>query len=416
MSDAQALAVERLIKLRDRKLLTLDQFLQLSAELTDEADAPSVGASASSSEAGSSQHASAAAATPSVDASDGADSSTQPFDLFGEENEDNSSETAAAEPALKRPKITGSLMDFMRKNAPAEAVIAGKRKVQLSKHHEKKEKQAAPEGAVDIKTVRCKNGRGASTQKQGTRKNDVSAHTMLERIRQTPNQSLVVAQGQLFCVACGKNVGSGKGPVEDHIGRPGHVAAMLRWNTSKVNNDQIKVALHEYVDKVKEEHGEGASILGLEKVAMETQVARAETLEEFLKAGIEPLKIDHMRGWLERKMGISLTGRAHMMNTFVPPLKLKEEAIIKAEFKGEFIGCYHDGTTHCGESFAIVYRACKAGFIFRISCVRLRFLRGSMTADQISSVLLDTTLGNMQVNIHLPPARARSHTARSALL
>ena len=90
-------------------------------------------------------------------------------------------------------------------------------------------------------------------------------------------------------------------------------------------------------------------------------------------------------------------GRQHMCQTYIPPLKLKEERALKAEFKDEFIGVYHDGTTHSGESFAIVYRACKAGFKFRISCVRVRFLRGSMTAPQISAVLLDCCVAFMQV-------------------
>ena len=55
-----------------------------------------------------------------------------------------------------------------------------------------------------------------------------------------------------------------------------------------------------------------------------------------------------------------------MCKTYIPPLKLKEEKILRSEFKGEFVGVYHDGTTHQGESFAIVFRACLPGFIFRI--------------------------------------------------
>ena len=103
-----------------------------------------------------------------------------------------------------------------------------------------------------------------------------------------------------------------------------------------------------------------------------------------------------------------------MMRTFVPPLKLKEEKLLKAEFKNELVGCYHDGTTHNGESFAVVYRACKPGFVFRICCVRLRFLRGSMTAPQISSILLDTCLAFMQVCRLPPPGCAYQHSALHA--
>ena len=90
-----------------------------------------------------------------------------------------------------------------------------------------------------------------------------------------------------------------------------------------------------------------------------------------------------------------------MCTTYIPALKLKEEKALKAEFKNEFVGVYHDGTTHNGESFAIVYRACKPGFQFRISCVRVRFLAGSMTASQISAVLLDCCVAFMQVHARI---------------
>ena len=115
-----------------------------------------------------------------------------------------------------------------------------------------------------------------------------------------------------------------------------------------------------------------------------------------LKAGIEVSKIDKLRPYLERGMGMSLQRSDEMVRTYLPPLKLKEENKLKAEFKGELVGVYHDGTTHNGESFAIVFRACLPGFVFRVCCVRVRFLRGSMTADQISSELIDCIASHMQ--------------------
>eukprot|EP00966_Prymnesium_polylepis_P020702 476409-Prymnesium_polylepis.1 len=103
-----------------------------------------------------------------------------------------------------------------------------------------------------------------------------------------------------------------------------------------------------------------------------------------------------MRPWLERRMAIDLTQSNHLAGTYIPPLKLKEEKTLREEFQGEFIGCYHDGTTHNGESFAIVFRACKPGSVFRVCVVRVRFLRGSMTAPQISAELIDCIASHMQ--------------------
>jgi hypothetical protein len=126
---------------------------------------------------------------------------------------------------------------------------------------------------------------------------------------------------------------------------------------------------------------------------------RAECVEEILKAGIPIGKIDKLRPWLERRMCISLTQSNHLSTEFIPPLKLKEENSLRALFKDEFVGVYSDGTTHNGESFVIVFRACKPGFRFVVKAVRVRFLRGSMKADQISAELIDCIATHMGLSV-----------------
>ena len=86
------------------------------------------------------------------------------------------------------------------------------------------------------------------------------------------------------------------------------------------------------------------------------QLLRAETLEEILTAGIEVSKIDKLRSWIERRMGFQLTRSDALMNEYLPPLRIKELNTLRSEFSGDdvFIGMYHDGTTHNGESFAQV--------------------------------------------------------------
>ena len=46
-----------------------------------------------------------------------------------------------------------------------------------------------------------------------------------------------------------------------------------------------------------------------------------------------------------------------------------------------------------------MFRACKKGFKFRVCAVRVRFLRGSMSADQISAELIDTIASHMQLSV-----------------
>eukprot|EP00966_Prymnesium_polylepis_P257565 5950216-Prymnesium_polylepis.1 len=173
--------------------------------------------------------------------------------------------------------------------------------------------------------------------------------------------------------------------------------AIQKLKASSQNAEELGQALEKYKGIVKEETGK--EVLGLAKVQKETQVARAECVEEVLKAGIPVYKIDKLRPYLERRMGISLTGSQHLSQEYIPPLKLKEEDRLRSDFKGELIGVYSDGTTHNGESFVIVFRACKKGFHFLICAVRVRFLRGSLTADMISAELIDAIASHMRMPV-----------------
>jgi hypothetical protein len=291
-------------------------------------------------------------------------------------------------PAMKKQKAfkDGNLLAFVTKHAPPLAKVAAQRKP--GAYTPKKTISESPARQV---------GRGSSTHKNGARENDVQPKTMHRRIKEHPGQGLKIVAGQLWCDPCGCNVGSSKQDCYKHVNNTQkHKDAMVALSASNENHAAIQAAIHDWTQQVKETHGEGVEIKGLTRVPEQTQLARAEALEEVLKAGIPAAKIDKLRPYLERRMGISLTQSNHLCTTYIPALKIKEEKILRNEFKGELIGVYHDGTTHQGESFAIVFRACLPGFVFRICCVRLRFLRGSMTADQISSELIECIASHMQ--------------------
>ena len=338
-------------------------------------------------------------------------------------DEDDEVEEVAAAPAAAAPaaatskvQINNSILNFISKNTPAAAKVAAPRKPGL----ETKKRKAG----VEIDKVRNVHGRGQSVKKQGTRLNDVKPETLKLRLSEHTGQPVSIKHGQLFCEACVRNVGSGKAPFAAHLLSQVHVENMKRMQSSKDTRSEIKAALHEYKDDIKKTHGDEAFVRGLKSVPEETQLYRAETVEEFLRAGVPLLKIDILRPYLERTSGNSLVGRQHLTTAYLPALKLAEEKRLKDEFKDEFIGVYHDGTTHNGESFAIVYRAVKAGFVFRNSCVRVQFLRGSMKAPEISSLLMKTCAVHMEVLPALPrdcpaslrcPACSTAHLDRLAL-
>lgn len=389
--------MQQLLAMKERGDITMSQFLSLASEVStdgvcDSAREPSGSTrdSSSCSVADSAEGGRSSGPTPSAASvsrvsdepedpeDDGSDAGSGNEDAPDEDDEEE-------EPAAKVPKIDGiDMRTWCAAHQPAGAKIARPRKLALGK--EKK-----------FSEVRNKDGRGPSTKKNGGRRNDVSTVRMPERLKDFPGHSLSIEGGQLWCRACASDIGSSRQAVADHCKRSKHLQNLKNLDLSKANKEAIQSALHDFKAELKELHGEAVTAQGLANVTEDTQVARGEVLEEFLKAGVEPRKLDSLRPFLERSTGVSLTGRSHMMQTYVPPLKLKELKTLKAEFAGELVGVYHDGTTHCGESFAIVYRACKPGFVFRVCCVRVAWLRGSMTADHISSVLMDTIIGQMGV-------------------
>ena len=70
-------------------------------------------------------------------------------------------------------------------------------------------------------------------------------------------------------------------------------------------------------------------------------------LQELLSAGIEVAKATKLRRWLEGRMGIPLLSDDHLLRQYLGPLKVLEVNTLIAEFKDEFVGIYHDGTTVC---------------------------------------------------------------------
>ena len=79
------------------------------------------------------------------------------------------------------------------------------------------------------------------------------------------------------------------------------------------------------------------------------------------------------------------------------PLAILEHNTLLDEFKDEWIGVYHDGTTYMGEAFCIIFRCVKADFTFVLRVVKLAFLAASMNNKQISALLMDTISHDMRI-------------------
>ena len=204
------------------------------------------------------------------------------------------------QPPAKRQKsfVDGSLRSFVTKHAPPPAKIAASRK--SNAYMPKKPIAEQPSRKV---------GRGASLHKNGARVNDVSHATMNKRLKEHPGQGLRLVGGQIFCAACNCNVGSSKQDCDKHVNKTQkHKDAVAALSKTVENQGAIQLAIHDYTAA----QGEGVEIRGLTRVPEETKLARAEALEEVLKAGIPAIKINKLRPYFERRMGICAGQRAQL--------------------------------------------------------------------------------------------------------
>ena len=96
-------------------------------------------------------------------------------------------------------------------------------------------------------------------------------------------------------------------------------------------------------------------------------------------------------------MSVPLLDDNHLVPQYIGPLALLEQNTLLDEFKDDFIGVYHDGTTYMGEGFCIIFRCVKPDFSIVLRVVKLAFLAGSKNNKQISSLLMDTICHNIRI-------------------
>jgi hypothetical protein len=150
--------------------------------------------------------------------------------------------------------------------------------------------------------------------------------------------------------------------------------------------DELKAAIKEFADELEAETG--GRPVGMQVIPEETQAFRAETLEEFISAGVEIGKIDRLRSYLQSRAGHTLVPSDKLMQNYIAPISKKDTNKTRAEQKGQLVGVYHDGTTHEGEAFAIINRWADEDLNTRLRALVVRFLDGSVDNKQIASLIL----------------------------
>ena len=274
-------------------------------------------------------------------------------------------------------QLSPRTQSFVSKFQPAPAKIDKKRKVPIS---------------------RPPIGKKKARKKNGSRVSDVSIKTARKRLAEHPGESLQIEGGQLYCEACKTNVGSSVTACRVHCACDSHKEAMLSFNSSRVNLDALKAAVQEFSDQIQEETGFRPQ--GMCDIPIDTQAFRAETLEEWLSAGIEVQKIDKLRSFLERRCGLTLTQADKMQSNYLAPIGNKETKTIREEMKDQLVGTYTDGTTHQGEAFTVVDRWADSERHIKLRALTVKILEGSLDHNEIASLLIQA---NSEVG-HVPLA------------
>ena len=290
------------------------------------------------------------------------DSIDSDSDLNSDLDLDSDSDSGGEEEPAFETEATAKLKDFMKKfKQPKPAANATK---------ERKIVTTAKRG---------------SRRKHGSRKTDVKGKTLAKRPSQFPGQGFKVTGGQLYCCCCKKNIGSGMQRVKEHVESDQHKQQLEEWNKSNHKAKRLKLSIIEWNAEVARE---GEQVTGSVTAPEDVQLFRAETLREFIQAGVDVGKIDRLRSHLECKAGMCLTGSNHLMEMYMGPLKKEERDLIREEVADQDVSVAHDGTTHEGEAFAVTLKWLTDDVEFKSCALRAHLLEASLNNEEISRTLI----------------------------
>ena len=232
-------------------------------------------------------------------------------------------------------------------------------------------------------------GKAKSHRKQGARGTDVKADALHGRLLQFPEAPLSIKCGQLHCDGCGRDIGSAMTSVKAHLASQVHQRNADRRQTEDADRVTLSEHLHTYFAEVKKETG--CDVTGSVTVSPATRLYRAETIREFVSAGIEVEKLDPMRPFLETHSGHTLTQSSKMQAQFLPPIRAAEITKVQGEVKDELYGICHDETPYEGEAFGVLSRTITTELDVQNRLLKLAAIESTVSNENISSLVISTT-------------------------
>ena len=200
--------------------------------------------------------------------------------------------------------------------------------------------------------------------------------TPAQRLREFPDQKLVVSAGKLFCTACKEDVAL-KSNIELHIKSDKHTRGKEKLACKEKREHDIVKALGAYDEEV---HPVG------ETLPADQRIFRIKVVSTFLKAGVPLNKIDIFRDVLEEG-SYRLAGR-RPMSDLVPFIHSEEKQRIREEISGKDVAVIFDGTSRLGKAVVVVLRFVDSDWSPQQRLVRLQLLAKTMCGDEIARELV----------------------------
>lgn len=223
--------------------------------------------------------------------------------------------------------------------------------------------------------------RGRQVERRTTKETKVSC---AERIRQFPGMGLKESAGQVYCVPCKELLPNIKSSIKGHVHRKKHMDTLAKYVEKNGDDEDVKELLSDHFKANPDESGQ--------RTSDEEHLYRYRVVETFMGSGTPMDRTDIFKPLLQRA-GYSLTSRQHMSTTYVPRINERENALLKGDFSGAYVGIHFDGTTRLGEAIAMTGRVCSPEFELRTRLLAFVTTAKHTNSPQLAS-LITKKLGN----------------------
>jgi hypothetical protein len=285
-----------------------------------------------------------------------------------------------------------SAFDEMQEHARAtNAFTQGMSAPELAAHERKRKAKTARAAA---------SARGPNTAVRKTKEPKVDPSL---RVVEFPNNSLIVDNGELFCVACTKKLSLRKVTINSHCNQSKtHEKNMAKYVETLNDDDKIRILISKHFEEKPDERGH--------TIAPDVHVYRWRVCETLMYAGVPMAKIDMLRKLLERE-GHALSDSSDMSATYIPRIEDREIKRVVKELFEQYFSVIFDGTTRLGEAINIVTRSITDDFTIRMRLVAFKTTKVHCDGNALFRLILTTLQTKLGLDLDYCVAYARDSCA-----